>query len=633
VNKNIVTSISACLALGISHITQATLTPAELQKLWLEPQANAEKIISAMTTREKIGQMLMLDIRQWDESPDGYSESRKDTTNVTVLPARLSAAIHDYHLGGVILFRENFITTQQSYKLIGDLQSARYRLPLLIGTDQEGGYVTRLREGTEMPGNMALAATRDVAMAKGTGEVHGAELSALGVNINFAPSLDVNVNQRNPVIGVRAFSSATDIINIMSAAYITGLQNYQVAATVKHFPGHGNVATDSHVGLPVVPYSEQEWRQHDLVPFRFAIERGVKAIMTGHIVVPALDNTKAISRLNGEEIGVPATLSKNIVTGILRDELQYKGLVFTDALDMGAIADNFGSNEAVEQAYLAGVDVAVMPVHIWDEQGLKKLNSLYDYLEHRSHANPELAARINESALRVVKYKLDSKLLPYQKFTANYASSVVASAKHKNYERSVAEKSVTLIENHGVLPFELKKETRILVISDENARNKIIKNELAKIDSELTDKRIRINDAALNLAGNALPADFNKKIDDADFIILTTYNLTAHDSAAQLIVNSAEEHRKPLVVISSRNPYDISVLKNVRANIAIYGITGFDITNSGRNSLEANIRAGVRSLFKSDGDVTFNAPAGQLPVDIKDDASHVIYPLGHGLTY
>lgn len=631
--KIVAIAVSALLAGCASHVAQKPLTDAQLEALWKDPHKNAELLLSQMTTREKIGQMLMLDIRQWDENPQGYVGERKEETSVHALPKALADTLYQYRLGGIILFRENFMTTAQSYQLIEDIQDARYRLPLLIGTDQEGGYVTRLREGTEMPGNMALAATRDISMAEGSGDIHGSELSALGVNMNFAPSVDVNVNQNNPIIGVRSFSSDTGLINQMASAYITGLQKNHVTATIKHFPGHGNVATDSHIGLPVVPYSEQEWRQTDLVPFKYAIDNGIKALMTGHIVVPALDDSKVISKQDGSEIGLPATLSKKILTGILRDELHYKGLVFTDALDMGAVADNFGTNEAVEQAYLAGVDVAVMPVHIWDKQGLDKLASLYQYLEQQSQTHPELAKRINESALRVVEYKLENKLLPQPMYTKEHALSVIASAEHKRYERKVAEKSVTLIENKGVLPFALKKQNNILVISDEKARNALIKKELTQISAELKGKVITTSDIDIDLAGQSLPQGLNKQIGSTDFIILVTYNLKAQGNAAQSIIDLAGKYKKPLVVISSRNPYDISALKNVPANIAIYGITGFDITNAGRNSLEANIKAGIRSLFKDEPSVIFNNPTGKLPVDIRNEHGAVIYPLGHGLTY
>lgn len=304
-NKALFVAMSLLLAgCMVKHASAPVpLSDSQLATLWKAPEKSAEMLVSEMGIREKIGQLMMPDIRHWQGDND------QGQLDVTVLHAALTKAIHDYRLGGIILFREHMITTPHTYQLIGDIQKERYRLPLLIGTDQEGGYVTHLREGTQMPGNMALAATRDVAMARVTGKVHGAKLSALGIHINFAPSVDVNINQNNSVIGVRSFSSDTSLINRMADGYIQGLQSYSVTATVTYFPGHGSVAMDSHIGLPV-------------------------------------------------------TLSEKIVTGILRDELQYKGLIFRDALDMGAIADNFGTDEAVERALLAGVNT-VQGKHIF----------------------------------------------------------------------------------------------------------------------------------------------------------------------------------------------------------------------------------------------------------------------------
>jgi beta-N-acetylhexosaminidase len=622
------TAIAACMAGLAVTSAYAQMTVSQQQSLWAAPKENAEQIVSQMSTREKIGQILMLDVRNWGKNAAGEPE------NVTVLPAELAKAIADYRLGSVILFRENFINTPQSYQLIQDLQKASYQLPLLISTDQEGGYVTRLREGTEMPGNMALSATRNESMAQRVGEVHGAELNALGVHVNFAPVLDVNTNQNNPVIGVRSFGSNIDLVNGMSASYIKGLHQHSVLATAKHFPGHGNVATDSHFGLPQVSYSESEWRKTDLVPFKNAVENGLDAVLTAHIIVPALDDTKVISKKDGTEIGLPATLSKKIISGILRDELKFKGLVFTDAMDMGAIADNFGASEATEMALMAGSDVIVMPVHIWDPQGIEQLENLYRYLETESQKKPELAARLQQAATQVVETKLANKVTAYSPHTLDYAKSVVASPEHKRFEKQVAESAITLIKNDRLLPYQLKAQNNLLVISDENARNKIISNELEAIASELKGQKIAVTSSAFKLDEKTLPNDLVSNIKANDFVILVTYNLKAKDTAAQQVINQAAKLNKPLVVISSRNPYDIAYLDNVKANVAIYGITGFDVTNNNRNSLEANIKAGVRTLFKtSDSHSALNTPKGKLPVDIRNPQGDIIYPFGHGLTY
>lgn len=617
------------VAVLISSLTMVGCDNTQFANSQDEPQTSAEQIVTQMSPREKIGQVLMLDVRNWGKNAAGEPEG------VTVLPTELAKAINDYRLGSVILFRENFINTPQSYQLIQDLQKASYQLPLLISTDQEGGYVTRLREGTEMPGNMALAATRDANMAQHVGEVHGSELNALGVNINFAPVVDINTNQNNPVIGVRSFSSDIALVNEMSGAYIKGLQQNSVLSTAKHFPGHGNVETDSHFGLPLVPYTESEWRQNDLLPFKYVIEQGIDAVITAHIIVPALDDTKVVSKKDGTEIGLPATLSKKIITGILRDELKFQGLIFTDAMDMGAITENFGANEAVEMALMAGSDVIVMPVHIWDQQGIEQLEELYQYLETQHYKNPEFASRLQEAATRVVKTKLAKKIAATNNaHTLEFAQSVVASPAHKRDEQKVAERAVTLIKNDNLLPYSLNAQNNVLIISDENTRNDIIRSELQNIASQLENQEITVSSLAYKLEQQTVPATLEESIQASDLVILVTYNLKTKGRAAQQTIDKARELGIPLVVISSRNPYDIAYLDNVTANLAIYGITGFDVTNNNRNSLEANIRAGIRTLFKNDADtLLFNVPSGKLPVDIKSPEGEIIYPFGHGLTY
>lgn len=602
---------------------------ADLKKLWDMPEENAAALVDKMDIRAQIGQVLMLDIRNWGV------DNQKNPINMTILPDDLADVLSRYKIGSLALFRENLIDTYQSYNLTNTIQTARYQLPIMLAVDQEGGYVTRLREGTEMPGNMALAATRQPDLAEKTGKVHGAELSALGFHLNFAPVIDINSNQKNPVIGVRSYGDNVDLINAMASAYIKGLHSKKIMATAKHFPGHGNVATDSHIGLPTVSYSMDEWRKTDLMPFKAAIANSVDMIMTAHIVFPALDDTQVISKKDGTNIGLPATLSKKIITGILRDELGFKGLILTDALDMGAIVDNFGNNEAVEMALLAGVDIAVMPLHIWDAEGLQKLENLYIYLEQQSSKNPELAARIKAAALNVVTHKLKNKLNAENISSAQYAKDIiVASRAHKDFEKLVARESITLIENQAILPYELKKETSILIISDESARNELIKNELNNIDNELAAVSIKTTSSVFNLANGTIPDNLFTQIEKNDFIILVTYNLTSIENKAQKVIEYTEKSKKPLVVISSRNPYDIAYLKGVKANIAIYGITGFDITNNS-NLLEANIKAGIRSLFTYENqNAIFNKPKGKLPVEIRSyDNKTVIYPYGHGLSY
>lgn len=619
---------SILLFISLLHfqLAAAPLTLQELEKLRYNPEQSAEYIVSGMSQTEKIGQLMMLDFRYWDifRSPVPVP--------VININNDIKKIIFHYRLGGVVLFRENLIDTPQTVQLINDIQSSRYKVPLFISTDQEGGYITRLRVGTEMPGNMALGAARDPELAKLTGDIHGSELSALGFNMNFGPVTDINNNQNNPVIGVRAYSDRKELTEILSAAYIRGIHQHGIITALKHFPGHGNVSADSHVALPVVTSDEKSWRQTELPPFTYALQHGADAVMTAHIIVPALDDTKIITR-DGSEAGTPATLSKPILTGILRDELHFQGLIITDAMDMKAITDNFDLNFAVERALTAGADIILMPVKMWDEDAVKRLDNLYRYLDEQAQKNPELQQRIDESAKRVVLMKLN-KTITGSPADSLKAQHIVASEQHKNQENYVSEQAVTVIKNDGILPYHLKPDNRILVISDEHPRNLLIKKHLDDIARE-TETHIHVSTQKIKTDKKRLSEKkINNMISGQDLILLVTYNLKNRNTDAQFIIDSANSTGIPVVVISARDPYDIAYLNNVKANIAIYGITGFDITNGQRNALETNIRSGLRTLFSGKNSTPLNSPAGRLPVDIKDPESGIVlYPYGTGEAY
>ncbi len=616
-----------CSAFADAHV----ISQHELNIAYKTPFKSANAMVNKMTNREKIGQLMLVDFRYWkknDASPSKENEVTKINTSI-------KKAINEFNLGGIILFRQNLYNTSQEIDLIQSMQDARSTMPLFIAIDQEGGYVTRLREGTEMPGNMALGATGDPHFAKQAGQVHGSELAALGFNFNFAPVVDVNSNQNNPVIGVRSYSDDLAIIDEMSAAYIAGIHQYGLLTAAKHFPGHGNVSVDSHHGLPIVPYSEAQWRAVDLKAFANVFANGVDAVMTAHVVVPSIDNSKLTSVLTGKVIGRPATLSKKMLTGILRDELHFKGLIVTDALYMGAIANNFEPGWAVETAILAGADVILMPVKLWNQNSLQKLAKIYQHLELQMQINPQLAQRVDQSARLIVQTKL-AKKMSAQAVDKHHALMIVNSKKHLAIEAHIAEKAITLIENKGVLPFALRRSTQVLVISDEAPRNALVENELMNIAAHFKNVNMDVEKSVLKMSGSDInKALFKQKIAKANYVILITYNLNNTAENAQAVIDLSDEMQKPLVVIAGGNPYDIAYLNNVKANIAIYGITGFDVTNNVRNKLEANIRAGIRTLFKDPNTgKPLNSPSAKLPVNIKERSNRkIIYPRGYGLSY
>ena len=242
-------------------------------------------------------------------------------------------------LGGIVLFADNVADRSQAAALTAALRAERDEL--VVAIDEEGGDVTRLEaaSGSSYPGNLALGAVDDTELTEGVAAAIAAELTGIGVTMNLAPVADVNSNPRNPVIGVRSFGSEPDLVARHVAAFVTGTQRVGVAACAKHFPGHGDTALDSHLELPTVAGDLEE----ALLPFRAAIDAGVEAVMTGHLLVPELDDA-------------PATLSPRIVSGLLREELGFEGLVLSDALEMRAISGTEGLVEGALTALEAGVD-------------------------------------------------------------------------------------------------------------------------------------------------------------------------------------------------------------------------------------------------------------------------------------
>src|SRR5690606_667232 len=255
-------------------------------------------------------------------------------------------------VGGVILFARNIRDPVQVANLTRSLQqlaqSSGARIPLFIATDQEGGIVARLRSpAAVMPGAMALGAASSPELAYEAGRSTARQLLAVGINMNFAPVVDVNNNPANPVIGVRSFGEDPELVAELGAAFIRGQQEEGVISTAKHFPGHGDTDTDSHIALPRADHPRVRLDQVELVPFRAAIAAGVDAIMTAHVTFPSIDPTP----------GLPATLSHRVLTGLLREELGHEGLIVTDAMEMQAITANFGIAEAAVRAVEAVGDM------------------------------------------------------------------------------------------------------------------------------------------------------------------------------------------------------------------------------------------------------------------------------------
>ena len=345
----------------------------------LKEEAVSE-MLENMTVEEKVGQMLMMDFRK-----------NPDDSGMTVLSEDAAQKIADYHLGGVILFAENLDTAEQTKELVADMQKAA-DMPLLIGIDEEGGMVSRLDKSqiphTSIPN--AKDMNGDTAQAEAAGKEIGGVLSELGINVDFAPVADIHTNPENTVIGDRAYGTDAQTVADMASAFTKGLESEGVSATAKHFPGHGDTGTDSHDGIAISEHDLQRLQEVEFIPFHRLAEEGIDLMMVGHITMP-----------NVTEDGLPASLSKEAID-LLREELDYGGIVITDAMNMGAIVEYYPDGEAAVKAVEAGVDIVLMPADFDDAY-----NSLCEAVQTGEISEE----RLDESVERILSLKYDKGML------------------------------------------------------------------------------------------------------------------------------------------------------------------------------------------------------------------------------
>ena len=385
-----------------------------------------DQLLSQMTLRQKITQMMMVDFRKWQQ--DGESEA----SDFTQMNAEVQKIVEDYDFGSVILFANNIKETKQSYELSMALQAAATKdagIPLLISTDQEGGSVYRLGSGTALPGNMALGATNDSYNAQIAGEIIGSELSSLGINTDLAPVVDVNNNPANPVIGLRSYGDDPIQVGHMAAAEIKGLAKYHVIGCVKHFPGHGDVATDSHYGLPVVNKDKDMLLKNELMPYQVAINEGIDMIMSAHILYPQLDNSTVYSNKTGQQEKLPSTLSHKIITDLLKDELGFKGVVVTDAMNMKGISNTFDQVQAAQLAINAGVDMLCMPCELKSKADLNNLDAIINGIEKAVQDGEISESRLNDGVRRILTLKENKGILDFNpnQYSLEHALATVGS--------------------------------------------------------------------------------------------------------------------------------------------------------------------------------------------------------------
>lgn len=368
-----------------------------------------------MEIESKIGQMMCLDFRFWNDRnlnqtgelvtavADSVVSTKKPVIEIN---SEIKEIISRYHIGGVILFSQNFKNKEQTKKLIYDLQKAAIdsgNPPLLICVDQEGGRVERFSFDRDRLKNNAEVRTPEEAFEKG--KIIAEELAELGINCNLAPVVDINSNPKNPVINVRSFGDNPKIVSEHGMAFMNGLHSQNIVATAKHFPGHGDTDVDSHLELPRLNKTLSDLEQFELKPFKALIDAGIDMVMTAHIELPQIEKGTIISKKDGKEIFLPATLSKSILTGLLRDKLKFNGVIVTDAMNMKAISENVGEVEAAKMAIKAGSDMICMPVVLRSLSDISKLDAIYKYLKSAVDSGEISLEQINCSVNRILNLK------------------------------------------------------------------------------------------------------------------------------------------------------------------------------------------------------------------------------------
>ena len=613
-------------------------TDSDISLMQDEHTRDASKIVSEMTLEQKIAQMLMPSFRYWENDKD-----------VLVLNDEMRNCIKNHGFGGVIVFAENIQGTEQTVRLIDDMQKASVsggNLPLLIATDQEGGRVTRLATGTSMSGNMTLGALNDKKTAKEYAEIMGSELSAVGINVDFAPVMDVNNDPNNPVINIRSFSSDPNIAADMGEAFIEGLHKEGVITALKHFPGHGDTGTDSHTGLPCIDKSYDEIKKLELIPFKRGIDAGSEMIMTAHIQFPQIEKETYTSIKTGEEINLPATLSKTMITDVLRSDIGYNGVVVTDSLYMAAIKEHFTLEDTAKLAINADVDMLLIPFYFMNSDDIAKIDDYINSIADMVKNNEIDEDTITRSAERIVALKLKHGLLEYNEDVEQKvkdAKKIVGCKEHHDKELEIGAKAVTLLKNdNNVFPAALGKNEKAVVFCASNDYFEGVKYGR----QILKEKNIIPESADIEIYSfdEASFDDFKDKVKGAKYIIVDNVmsSLKSIDPSGNTakFINEALSYAKKnnihSAVMSMYMPYDVARYQNADALFAVYSSKYMPEMPTELDGETKTYGPGyTAALCAAFG---YIEPQGKLPVDIyelEDNkySDKILYNIGYGLRY
>jgi beta-N-acetylhexosaminidase len=552
--------------------------PVAAPKLTGSDQAIAASWMKTMTPRERIAQLIVI----------GFSGHPMNTRTRDY--KKFVHLVSQEHVGGLILVN---VSNGRTVAKADPLEAASFinrmqrlsKVPLLVSGDFERGASMRVDATTVFPHAMAFTASRDPNEARMEGEITAREARALGVQWLFFPDADVNNNPDNPIINIRSYGENPDDVSAFVSAFISGAHSVagaRVLTTAKHFPGHGDTATDTHLNLATINGDKPRLEQIEWAPFRAAIQSGTDAIMTAHIAVPALDDA-----------GVPATLSAKILTGILREEMGFKGIVVTDALEMGGIAKGFSVAEASVRSLQAGADVLLMP-----PDGEAAINAVVAAVKSGALTQK----RIDESVMRVLTAKAHVGLAAKKLVDLENIHNVVDSMESNAVAQQISDRSVTLVKNEGgLVPMKPAGDTAFFVLAESSASVEgqvfavEVRRRSAMADVVLVDARM--SDADLQAA-------VQKASGASQYVVAAFASVAAYKGSVALgggfpqMIQNLIATKKPVAMIALGNPYLLRNFPDVAAYMTTY------------STVPPSEISAVKALF---GEI---AIGGKLPVSI-----------------
>ncbi len=537
-----------------------------------------EETLRKMTLREKIAQMII-----------SYSNGFKLDENLTEFN-RLKDLIQKEKIGGIIFFQGN---SKELVSLTNLFQSFS-EVPLLMSADFERGTGMRLNDGSLFPHNMAIGATRRVDLVYKMGLLIAKECKSLGIHQNYAPVVDVNNNPNNPIINVRSYGEDPELVSELGLSFINGLQDGNVIATVKHFPGHGDTDIDSHKDLPVLDFDMKRLEQIELLPFKNSIDAGVKSVMVGHISLPEID----------KKYQLPASLSPVLVDSILINKLSFNGLIVTDALNMAGITKNFTTKQVALLTVQAGIDLLLMP------QGeAETINEI----ENLVLSGKISESRIDYSVKKILYAKKWLNLDTNKYVNPDNTDKYINSFEEQQLSQEIADASITLVKNNSKAIPIIRKDNIFTLISINNTQEKRTSDlfiELMKKDSNFILESVFEYFNEIKDIDSAID-----KIPVSNFCIIPVYSKvqikkgTINLPNSQInFINKLIKRGSRVLVISFGNPYLLRDFPEIDSYICAY----------------SDVPTSIIAVYKGlTGQIDFN---GKLPITINDE-----FKYGYGL--